>query len=359
MTGDMIYTISYYTDSLHLARTLGDIQRQLEALAYLREVYETVGYVHHAVACSIHSLNLYRQQGDRRNEARILLHLGRGYDELGKVDEAIDSCEHSLALAREMGKRQIESRALSALATAYAHLGYARRTLDDGQQALYIAQELEDRQDESVALEALGDGYFYLGELASAETCYRDGLSKTYDLADRYIQSRLLEKIGLTYIDGGAIRESLVFFEQSLQVSGGDALYSKGRSLAHMGDVYTRLGLIGKARKELAEAEGLINDVYLCRGQVLFEHYIGNWLREQGRFEEAHIRYRHAMTLFDNLQDRYGLAKCAFDYARLLRAQGNEREAISIGQSALRIYRERGTEEQVERIQRWREARDG
>lgn len=359
MTDEMIYPISYHTGNCHFARARGDTRRQLEALAYLHQAYEMIGYDHAAVACCIDMLNLYRQEGDRANEAHTLTHLARGYDELGNVDEAIDCCEHSLALARELGERQIESSALSALAMAYAHLGYARRTLDDGQQALSIAQAREDRPAELVALEALGDGYFYLSELASAETCYRDGLRKAHNLVNPYVESRLLEKIGLTYMDKGAIREAMVCFEQCWQiVSGSEALYSKGRVLAHMGEISTRLGQPEEARQKLAEAEGFISGAHLCRGQVLLEHYRGNWLREQGRFEQASIHYKHAMVLFDALQDRYGLARCTFDYARLLRAQGNEHEAMHAGRSVLRIYRERGTEQQVERVQKWMGARD-
>ncbi len=107
MAGEITGIISYYTDTLHLASTRGDIHRQLEALANLCQAYEAIGHIHHAVACSIHALNLYQRQADRANEARVLLQLGRGYDELGNVAEAIDCCEHGLALARDLGERHI------------------------------------------------------------------------------------------------------------------------------------------------------------------------------------------------------------------------------------------------------------
>src|SRR5947209_15092856 len=60
MLGETRCAISYHLDSLHLARTLGDMERQLAALRHLSGVYETLGYIHHAVACHIRSISLYR-----------------------------------------------------------------------------------------------------------------------------------------------------------------------------------------------------------------------------------------------------------------------------------------------------------
>ncbi|GAC1356385.1 MAG: hypothetical protein NVS4B11_31380 [Ktedonobacteraceae bacterium] len=46
-------------------------------------------------------------------------------------------------------------------------------------------------------------------------------------------------------------------------------------------------------------------------------------------------------------------AQCMLDYARLLRQQGNERDARLFATSALNIYKDRGTPAQVAHVQVW------
>src|SRR5580700_11266138 len=216
-------------ERLKLARRRGDVAQQLEVLKRLSEVYETLGFIHHAVACHIQRLNLYRQLvgadlsrppsvgadtlsgreaisrlgGERVNEADTLVQLGRGYDLLGNVDEAIESCEQSLAIARSLGDRDIESRALVVLGTAYGHLGYAQRTLLHGEQGLLIAREVGNRQIEQAALESLGNAHLWLGRSEEALQMYQQSLLIAGDLNHIYGIGTLLGHIGLAHLASG------------------------------------------------------------------------------------------------------------------------------------------------------------
>ena len=70
-------------------------------------------------------------------------------------------------------------------------------------------------------------------------------------------------------------------------------------------------------------------------------------------FADAQQRYKHAMILFDNVQDRYNQARCTLDYAHLLRMHEKEHEAQAVARLALVIYQERGTSAQIAQVQTW------
>jgi tetratricopeptide (TPR) repeat protein len=95
----------------------------------------------------------------------------------------------------------------------------------------------------------------------------------------------------------------------------------------------------------------------MYRGYTMLTHYKANLSRQQRRFEEAEQYYRRAIALFDVVQDHYGRAQCILDYARMLRIWGKEDEVQMAVGSALAIYKERGTEEQVRKVQVWLEGK--
>jgi hypothetical protein len=55
--GESYCAISYHEDSLKLARLRGDLEQQFDTLMHLSNVYETLGYIHYAVACHIQRVN--------------------------------------------------------------------------------------------------------------------------------------------------------------------------------------------------------------------------------------------------------------------------------------------------------------
>jgi tetratricopeptide (TPR) repeat protein len=377
--------ISDAVERLKLARRRGDVAQQLEVLKRLSEVYETLGFIHHAVACHIQRLNLYRQPveadtlsggevisrppsvgadlsrpvGERINEADTLIHLGRGYDLLGNVDEAIESCEQSLAIARSLGDRDIESRALVVMGTAYGHLGYAQRTLLHGEQGLSIARETGNRRIEQAALESLGNAHLWLGRSEEALQMYQQSLLIAGDLNHIYGIGTLLGHIGLAHLASGDAGLAIDHYMQGLRVLDAiDAIYGKGRILAHLGNACTLTGQLVEAKKALSQARLLFADVHMYRGFTLHAFYTANYYRELRRFKDAERSYLRAIRLSDEVQDRYGQARCLLEYARLLGEQGRELDALNVARSALAIYRERGTEEQVARVMGWMEEKE-
>lgn len=333
--------------------------QQLRSLTRLSHSYETTGYMHFAAACHIQCLALCRALQHRAEEARVLAQLGHVYDTLGNVDEAIESCEHSVIIAREVGDRQTECIALATHGTAYIHLGYAHRALDEGQQSLTIAEELakhavntHETRLEVVAMHCLGDAHSALEQTAQAIPYYIRALA--YAGLMREPLAMLYEKLGLAYTQQKEYAQALTCYTEGLQLAGQvNALYIRGRIHAHLCDLYSVQQQWEQSEFHLAQAQTLIDTTHIYRGQALLTHYHARLLHRQGRLEEAHHHYSTAIKLFDDVQDRYNQAASLFDDARLLREQRNEDEAKRVAHAALWLYKERGTEEQVRKVEEW------
>lgn len=355
LLGETRCAIEYHVDSLKLARLFRDVTRQIDALTQLSTVYDTLGHVHHAVACHIQRVSLYRERRDAENEARALAQLGLDYAALGDVDEAIETCEQSLALARERENPELESIALSALGMSYGSLGYARQTQAYGEQGLLIAREIGDAQAEALACECIGDAHAYLDNMQQSGRAYLSGLTIARTNENRLQEGRLLEKLGLSALSRANVVDKAIPLLMQSQTIFADigATYHHGRAYAHLGNAYARQGEYAVASEALQEARTLLDEVRMYRGKTLLTYYNALLLHQQRRLEEARPLYIRAMTLFEDVQDRYGWAQCMLDYAQLLRMLGREKEAQSMARSALKIYLERGSAHQIERVQAW------
>jgi tetratricopeptide (TPR) repeat protein len=164
----------------------------------------------------------------------------------------------------------------------------------------------------------------------------------------------LLEQMGLAHMARGDEMCAMDYYRRSLDILNGiNALYSQGRVHAHLGNALTKVKQLVEAEEALVQASKLFEDVHMYRGYTLLAFYLANFYREQGHFQEAQRRYTRAIKLFDDVQDRYGQAQSLLEYARLLRVHAHESEALKVASWALAIYRDRGTEKQVEHVQIW------
>ena len=183
---------------------------------------------------------------------------------------------------------------------------------------------------------------------------YQQGMMIAQSLNHTHDTGRVLAHIGLTYTAFDDPENAINYYLQSIQVLDAiNAVYRKARVIAHLGNAYALTGRFGEAKDALVQARLLFDDVHMYRGYTLHTYYTANYYRQQKRFQYAERNYQRAIGLSDAVQDRYGQAQCLLEYARLLKEQGREPEALRAARSALSIYKERGTEEQVAKVQAW------
>jgi hypothetical protein len=154
--GKVKEAISYFEQSLSIARQIGDHLSEGQALGNLGIAYRNLGEPLTAIGLYGQSLRLHREIGDRRGESADLSNLGIAYKDLGELHKAIEFYERALTISREIGDRRGEGADLGNLGIAYKDLGELRKAIEFHEQHLVIARQISDRRGEGNALGNLG-----------------------------------------------------------------------------------------------------------------------------------------------------------------------------------------------------------
>jgi tetratricopeptide (TPR) repeat protein len=345
---------SYYLDSIQIAHLRGNQHAQAEILQALGTVHHILGYMHHAVVYYSQCASLHRSLGNMENEAYALMRVGNAYDALGDIDEAIETCEQSLAIAQKLGNAACECKALAALGIVYNSLGYAERTKMYGQQSLHIARKIDNRECEQRALECLGTAALSLEMNEQALSCYEQAVVLTRNRDDRAGEGRCLGALGLIALAEGRVQEAIDYYMQALRAFQDiEAVYDTGCIFARIGNAHALLKSYAEAEQALTQARRLFNEVRMYRGHILHMHYAAHLAHQRQDYVLARSYYEQVLLAYDDLQDHYAQARCLLDLASVARQTGDEQEALRSAHFALRLYQERGTPAQFERVQAW------
>ncbi|WP_233455533.1 MULTISPECIES: tetratricopeptide repeat protein [Nostocales] len=133
------------------------------SLTLLGNSYHYLGQYERAITFYQQSLDIAKEIGDIQGESRSLNNLGNAYYSLGQSERAIAFHQQSLDIAKEIGDIQGESISLNNLGFAYNSLGEYERAIAFYQQSLDISREIGDVLGESLSLNNLGDAYDSLG----------------------------------------------------------------------------------------------------------------------------------------------------------------------------------------------------
>jgi tetratricopeptide (TPR) repeat protein len=194
--------------ALGVARRVGDLAAQAQALNDLGGAYWRQGRYEEALACRRRSLAIYRELGDGHGQAASLGNLGLVYQGLGRDEEALSHHGEALTLCRELGDRRGQAISLGNLGAIHVRGGRFDEALACQRESLAIYRELGDRDGEADCLIDLGVAHGRQGQFAEALAVLRESLAVRRELCDHHGQANSLRELGVILRKLGRLEEA-------------------------------------------------------------------------------------------------------------------------------------------------------
>ncbi|MBE7491775.1 MAG: tetratricopeptide repeat protein [Planctomycetes bacterium] len=182
--GQPVAAQSAFTQSLAIAREVGNRRSEGMALGNLASVYRDTGRVEQAERTHEQALAVHREVGNRSFEGMALGNLANVYRETGRVEQAERTYERALAIHREVGNRRDEGIALGNLAGVYLETGRMEQAEWTCEQALTIHREVGNRRFEGITLCDYALCLLVQGRHQQARERWREGAAILRELAD-------------------------------------------------------------------------------------------------------------------------------------------------------------------------------
>ncbi len=214
--GDFRRALSYYEQSLTIARAQGDRQSEGNALGNLGHVYGLLGETRRAIVYLEQDITSARALGDRRREGMALLNLGVVYVEQDEPQRALPYYQQSLSIARALGDRRVEGFTMHNLGNAYTDLGEIESALECCTVAHTTARTLGDRRLEGYTLSGLARAQAYRGNLVQATTVFRQGITRLREVGDRWGEAECGWLFGLALADQGEREQAMPLLRTAL-----------------------------------------------------------------------------------------------------------------------------------------------
>ena len=203
LQGDLERAEALVTESLALARELGEAELVGQALYALGVVAHDRGELVKAEALYGEALGLWRDLGDRRGVALSLNTLATVALDRGDLSKAAATFDESLALRRELGDKQGLISSLNNLALVMMDQGDLTRAEGLLEEGLVIARELGDRYSLTFILHTLGDVARRQGHLDRAQALHEEAREIKLELGDRRSVAHSLNSLALVARERG------------------------------------------------------------------------------------------------------------------------------------------------------------
>jgi len=155
-----------------------DIKRsEGRALGFIGAVYRALGDLDQALTYYQQSLSLAREINDLENTASMLSDLGTVYIELKAYDGALTAFQEALQITRQTKNRVLEIEALAGQAYLYFAINNYPAALVAQAQALQLARDISTPNWEGTSLNALGFIQLRLSDIQAATRSFQDGLA--------------------------------------------------------------------------------------------------------------------------------------------------------------------------------------
>jgi class 3 adenylate cyclase/tetratricopeptide (TPR) repeat protein len=182
--GDADGAVAEYEAALHLARVLGNHERQLT-------LHNALGILHwerardgDALAQYEAALALCRELDDQVHEGLILNSIGAVLHRLGRRDEALTALAEGARVNEATGQQRLESHSLATLGDVLASVGRLEAAREAIEASLAIRRETGDRRGEGWMLERLARIVSEEGATAEAARCRDDARAIANELRD-------------------------------------------------------------------------------------------------------------------------------------------------------------------------------
>lgn len=248
---------------LEIARQMGDLRGQAQALTNLAGVLTNTGSFSLAQEYFHEALRLVHVIGDRVKEGVVLMNLGFIAMLLGDYQTARADIERTLHIARQLGDSENETFALINLSAIAGRLGDHPAALTYAGQALELSRRIGDPSAEAWALTYQGHAGLEVGELSMARESYLGALEIRQRLSQPNLACEPLAGLARWALQGGDIKTAESYANAILaHLDGGGTLEGADEPLrVYLSCVETLLaGGRQRAREILRTAYALLQE---------------------------------------------------------------------------------------------------
>ncbi|XP_053135271.1 tetratricopeptide repeat protein 28 isoform X2 [Hemicordylus capensis] len=336
--------VKFYEQDLALAKDLHDKLSQAKAYCNLGLAFKALARFGQAEECQKYLLSLAQALGNAQAKFRALGNLGDIAVCRKDLAGAIKCYEQQLGLAHQATDRRLEASAYAALGSAYRLVQKYDKALGYHTQELEVYQELGEVPGECRAHGHLAAVYMALGKFTMAFKCYEEQLELGQRLKEPGIEAQVYGNMGLTKMNLSAVEEAIGYFEQELatlqQLSGSEAVLSRGRAFGNLGDCYEALGDFEEAIKYYEQYLSVAQSLRHMQDQVKAYWGLGSGHRAMGNLQQALVCFEKRLVVAHELGEAFDKAQAYGELGTLHSQLGNYEQAISCLERQLGIARE-------------------
>lgn len=274
----------------------------LVALKNLADPLVQRGEYNEAIRISHLAVKVAERTGDRMQLARAMLNLGAIYARRIPPKEALNYLQKSLVIFEESGAKREQARTLAAMGDAYENERQRQLALQHYEKSLALSQEIGDKRLTARIFNSLGQTYSNLDEHETGMSFFLKARALSEELNDKAMLSIVLNSIAKEYIGNGSHAEALDYLQKSIKLA------------EELGPNTDRRALASKL-----QSVGLI-------------------YRRQGDLDQALIYNRRTLAIFEEVDDKFGVANLQNNIGVITKLQGHYQEALEWFQKALHGY---------------------
>lgn len=374
--GDLEGAVEHLEEGLELARQLGDLTMENQALEMLSAAERQLGRKEDAVTRDADRVRIGAETnapsavGDaieygtqllelhRADEARSVFleaiamaeerqdvtglqraHGGAGIalTQLDQPSVALDHLADALEIAREQGETRHEAQWLAAIGEALWRYNQPREATRALREGITAARSVQEPAIEAGILLLLGEIFTGQREYAEARAAFETALDRFERLGDTDSQIAALSSLGALAVEARRTQNAMAYYQQALDIAdrAGDR-EGAVRLYGRMAKVAQRVGELDAAIDALDQAVALadeLDDPTLLN--TMFQRLAV--MMDTANHPETLDTYEQALNLSREVDDVYGETMMLVNIGARLHNDGDDDEAIEVLEHALEL----------------------
>ncbi len=214
--GNLGAAVEHLEAALGLARQLGDLSMENQALEMLSVAERQLGRTEAAVTRDADRVRIGAQSGSP-SAARDAIEHGTQLMELHRTDEAREVFEQALKMAEQHADEELMERAHGGVGIALTQLDRPAQALDHLADALDMARARNDIRREAQWLAAIGEALWRYDQPREATKALQEGISASRKASDPGIEAGILLLLGGIFGDQRQYAEARAAYETALE----------------------------------------------------------------------------------------------------------------------------------------------
>ncbi|HEX7334260.1 MAG TPA: CHAT domain-containing protein [Pyrinomonadaceae bacterium] len=318
----------------------------LAALKALADPLVQRGEYNEAIRISHLALRVAERTGDRMQLARAMFDLGAIYSRRVPPKDALNYLQKSLVVFEEAGTKPELARTLAAMGDAYENDRKRELAVQHYEKSLALSQEIGDKRLTARIFNGLGQSHGYLGNHETSMSFFLKARALSEELNDKEMLSVVLTSIASSQIDKSSYAEALENLHKSIKISEELGPNADRRQLAgklqNVSVLYRRQGDLDQALTYARRTLAIFEEVDDKFGVANLQNNIGVIVKLQGHHEQALEWFQKALQGYEALKATPGMARSLNNIGDMYRLLGRYDKAFESLQKALQIREQSG-----------------